>query len=226
MKDFRSYREEDGARRAAQNAADRTAGQGAAGGEGQKTPDGKPAESEAAELARKALAAYNGRSEGAVLAEIVKQAEAMKRAGTLSNDELDAFYRQFSPLAEKDMKRAVGFCRPPFSAGACPRKTEKAWKKRGTAFLQAAHGADEDGRLFAGVEGGEGSAHRAVLSRPQRSVHEGRAVQPAAHRHGKFFGQQGGDLFGLFFPVRKGDDAAGIGVGEEGQAGIGAQPFA
>lgn len=100
VKDFKSYREEDGARRAAQNAADRTAGQGAAGGEGQKTPDGKPAESEAAELARKALAAYNGRSEGAVLAEIVKQAEAMKRAGTLSNDELDAFYRQFSPLLE------------------------------------------------------------------------------------------------------------------------------
>lgn len=91
VKDFKSYREEDGARRAAQNAA---------GGEGQKTPDGKPAESEAAELARKALAAYNGRSEGAVLAEIVKQAEAMKRAGTLSNDELDAFYRQFSPLLE------------------------------------------------------------------------------------------------------------------------------
>ncbi len=89
MKDFRSYRREEESR----GRTEQTEGAQAQSG-------GIPSDGEAAELARKALAAYNGSSEGTVLAEIVRQAEAMKRAGTLSNDDLDAFYRQFSPMLE------------------------------------------------------------------------------------------------------------------------------
>lgn len=52
----------------------------------------------AAELARKALAEYNGKSDVAVLNDILRRAEAEKRAGKLTNEQIDAFYAQFSPL--------------------------------------------------------------------------------------------------------------------------------
>ena len=59
---------------------------------------GAPLEGEAAELAKKALSAFNGKSENAVLLEILRQAEAGKRNGTLTNEQIDEFYRQFSPM--------------------------------------------------------------------------------------------------------------------------------
>lgn len=68
-------------------------------------PDGFPSEGEAAELARKALAAYNGKSEASVLLEILRQAEAGKRAGTLTNADIDLFYKQFSPMLEENQRR-------------------------------------------------------------------------------------------------------------------------
>ena len=104
MKDFRSYRQGEEARRASEGASGKTAGEkaeyGGAGGAGTM-----PLEGEAAELARKALSAYNGKSESSVLGEIVRQAEKMKRAGTLSNAELDAFYAQFSPMLDGGQRK-------------------------------------------------------------------------------------------------------------------------
>lgn len=56
------------------------------------------AESSAAELTRKIAAAYNGKNSSDMLKSILNEAEKSKRAGTLSNEEIDAFYEQFSPL--------------------------------------------------------------------------------------------------------------------------------
>ncbi len=89
MKDFKSYQKN-------------TQNQGMPPSGGEKT---EPVlEGEAAELAKKALAAYNGKSESYVLLEILRQAEAGKRAGTLTNADIDAFYKQFSPMLN-DMQR-------------------------------------------------------------------------------------------------------------------------
>ena len=110
MKDFRSYRAQGDARRAADGAEEkRTASGAAAAGKGGAAPEAggreHSFEGEAAALAKKALNAYNGRSEGAVLAEIVREAERMKRAGTLSDADLEAFYAQFSPLLDGGQQR-------------------------------------------------------------------------------------------------------------------------
>ena len=54
--------------------------------------------STAAELTKKIAAAYNGKSGAEMLSGILAEAERSKRAGTLSNAEIDAFYAQFSPM--------------------------------------------------------------------------------------------------------------------------------
>jgi hypothetical protein len=65
---------------------------------------------EAAELIERAFSVYNGKSDTSVLAEILKQAEASKRAGKLTNEEIDTFFAQFSPLlseAQREKLRSV-----------------------------------------------------------------------------------------------------------------------
>ena len=54
--------------------------------------------SSAEELAQKIANAYNGKSNAMVLQGILAEAEKSKRAGTLSNDELENFYQSFSPM--------------------------------------------------------------------------------------------------------------------------------
>lgn len=49
-------------------------------------------------LARQIAAAYRGKNDKAVLADIVSSAEKGKRAGTLTNAEIDAFYKRFAPM--------------------------------------------------------------------------------------------------------------------------------
>lgn len=49
-------------------------------------------------LARQIAAAYRGKNDKAVLADIVSSAERGKRAGTLTNAEIDAFYKRFAPM--------------------------------------------------------------------------------------------------------------------------------
>ena len=49
-------------------------------------------------LTRRIAAAYRGKNNKAVLADIVSSAEKGKRAGTLTNAEIDAFYRRFAPM--------------------------------------------------------------------------------------------------------------------------------
>lgn len=49
-------------------------------------------------LTKQIAAAYRGQSNKNVLADIISSAEKGKRDGTLTNEEIDAFYRQFSPM--------------------------------------------------------------------------------------------------------------------------------
>lgn len=88
MKDFKSYRAE----RAEENEAGRS---------------DRIEESAAEELTRRALAAYDGKSSVVVLADILSRAERAKRNGQLTNEEIDDFYRQFSPLLEEKQRKML-----------------------------------------------------------------------------------------------------------------------
>ena len=54
----------------------------------------------AEELTQKIAAAYNGRSNMDMLKSILTEAEKSKRAGTLSNEEIEAFYQSFAPMLD------------------------------------------------------------------------------------------------------------------------------
>lgn len=54
----------------------------------------------AEELTKKIAEAYNGRSNMDMLRSILAEAEKGKRAGTLSNEEIEAFYQSFSPMLD------------------------------------------------------------------------------------------------------------------------------
>ena len=58
--------------------------------------DGKTAE----ELTKKIATAYNGKSNAAMLQSILEEAERGKRAGTLSNEEIENFYQSFAPMLD------------------------------------------------------------------------------------------------------------------------------
>lgn len=58
--------------------------------------DGKTAE----ELTKKIAMAYNGKSNAAMLQSILEEAEKGKRAGTLSNEEIESFYQSFAPMLD------------------------------------------------------------------------------------------------------------------------------
>ena len=61
-----------------------------------KNQDGATAE----QLTKKIAAAYNGKSNAAMLQSIWEEAERGKRAGTLSNEEIEAFYQSFAPMLD------------------------------------------------------------------------------------------------------------------------------
>ena len=63
---------------------------------GVKNQEGATAE----ELTKKIASAYNGKSNAAMLQSILEEAERGKRAGTLSNEEIEAFYQSFAPMLD------------------------------------------------------------------------------------------------------------------------------
>lgn len=96
MKDFKSYKA-NAAPSEGENAAKREKTEK----ENKKTVEAQFTQeeaNEAADLAREVLAGYNGKSDTAMLNEILRRAEADKRAGKLTNGQIDAFYAQFSPM--------------------------------------------------------------------------------------------------------------------------------
>lgn len=72
-----------------------------------KSQAGEGKTASAAELAQKLASAYNGKSNMAMLRNILAEAEKSKRAGTLSNEEIEAFYQSFAPMLNPTQRRQL-----------------------------------------------------------------------------------------------------------------------
>ena len=68
---------------------------------------GEENEENVEELAKKIAAAYEGKSGAGIWLQILAEAEKSKRAGTLSNAEIDEFYRQFEPMLSGEQKQQL-----------------------------------------------------------------------------------------------------------------------
>ena len=61
----------------------------------------------AEDLTKQLARAYNGKSNADMLKNILAEAEKGKRAGTLSNEEIEAFYQSFSPMLDGAQRRRL-----------------------------------------------------------------------------------------------------------------------
>ena len=61
----------------------------------------------AEDLAKQIAKAYNGKSNMDMLKNILVEAEKSKRAGTLSNEEIENFYQSFSPMLDGIQRRRL-----------------------------------------------------------------------------------------------------------------------
>ena len=64
------------------------------------TDEKKEETATAEDLAKQIARAYNGKSNADMLKNILIEAEKSKRAGTLSNEEIEAFYQSFAPMLD------------------------------------------------------------------------------------------------------------------------------
>ena len=58
-------------------------------------------------FARQMLGQYEGKSGMEMFRTLLKQAEASKRAGTLTNAQIDEFYMQFSPMLNPSQRKKL-----------------------------------------------------------------------------------------------------------------------
>ncbi len=58
-------------------------------------------------LTKKIAAAYDGKSNMEMLKSILEEAERSKRAGTLSNEEIEGFYQSFAPMLNGVQRRQL-----------------------------------------------------------------------------------------------------------------------
>ncbi len=72
-----------------------------------QTEQGEEETLNAEALTRKIAAACNGKSNADMLRGILAEAEKSKRAGTLSNEEIEAFYQSFAPMLNALQKRQL-----------------------------------------------------------------------------------------------------------------------
>ena len=76
--------------------------------ETEKTQEPTPEQTATAEdLTRKIASAYNGRSNADMLRSILAEAEKSKRAGTLSNEEIENFYQSFPPMLDGSQRKKL-----------------------------------------------------------------------------------------------------------------------
>ena len=61
----------------------------------------------AEELTKKIARAYDGKSNAVMLKNILIEAEKSKRAGTLSNEEIEAFYQSFAPMLDATQRKQL-----------------------------------------------------------------------------------------------------------------------
>ncbi len=73
-------------------------------------PKEKEKEKEAAsaeEITKQIASAYHGKSNADMLKNILAEAEKSKRAGTLSNEEIENFYQTFSPMLDSGQRKKL-----------------------------------------------------------------------------------------------------------------------
>ncbi len=75
--------------------------------EAAKTAVDEETAASAEELTKKIAAAYNGKSNMTMLKSILAEAEKSKRAGTLTNEEIEGFYQSFSPMLNGFQRRQL-----------------------------------------------------------------------------------------------------------------------
>jgi hypothetical protein len=61
----------------------------------------------AEELTRKIAEAYNGKSSYDMMRSVLEEAEKSKRAGTLSNEEIESFYQAFAPMLDEEKRKKL-----------------------------------------------------------------------------------------------------------------------
>jgi hypothetical protein len=61
----------------------------------------------AEELTKKIASAYNGKSNADMMRSILMQAEKGKRDGTLTNEEIENFYRSFAPMLDNVQRKKL-----------------------------------------------------------------------------------------------------------------------
>lgn len=61
----------------------------------------------AEELTKRIASAYHGKSNADMLKSILAEAEKSKRAGTLSNAEIENFYQTFSPMLDNAQRKRL-----------------------------------------------------------------------------------------------------------------------
>ncbi|MBQ5929918.1 MAG: hypothetical protein IIX02_03905 [Clostridia bacterium] len=72
-----------------------------------QTQQNAQAAASAEDLAKRIARTYNGKSNASMLQNILAEAEKSKRAGTLSNAEIEAFYQSFAPMLDATQKRRL-----------------------------------------------------------------------------------------------------------------------
>lgn len=74
-----------------------------------RNPAETPADdaSAAETLTKKIAAAYSGKSNADMWRSILAEAEKSRRAGTLSDEEIDRFYQSFAPMLDGAQKRRL-----------------------------------------------------------------------------------------------------------------------
>ena len=61
----------------------------------------------AEELTQSIASAYHGKSSAEMLKNVLTEAEKSKRAGTLSNEEIDNFYQSFAPMLDPIQRKKL-----------------------------------------------------------------------------------------------------------------------
>ena len=91
MKTFKEY---------TSNPERQNAKQGTEQAQGAQTAD-------AEQLTRRIAAAYNGKSNADMWRSIAAEAERSRRAGTLTDEDIDAFYQTFSPMLDTYQRKRL-----------------------------------------------------------------------------------------------------------------------
>ena len=65
------------------------------------------ATADAEQLTKRIAAAYNGKSNADMWRSIVAEAERSRRAGTLTDEDIDTFYQTFSPMLDTSQRKRL-----------------------------------------------------------------------------------------------------------------------